>query len=390
MTRPALPHLALPLTALLLAVPAAAQTQPAPAFGGWSFGAVLDVAATSRALELGARDQGLQLGHSDLTASGPLGRHLLARITGVVATHDGDLEKAIEEAFVETTTLPLGLGARAGRFASQVGYLNEYHPHADDFVERPLLYRAFLGGHWYDDGLRVNVTLPTGLYWMVGAEVFRGRQLVPEADPDVGGAGAFTLATKIGGDLGRSHSWQLGLSYVHSRRIAAQEEAHGHDEEEAHDEAEEAHDHAHHHGARFGGEHLWLVDATWKWAPDGNSRDRQLRVTLEAARVTGINRYATSQSHDAVSLAVVWRFDPNWEVGARVDRLRVAIPHDDHFHDGELNEQALMVAWKPSHRQSLRLQLTRQTGAVGFEEPAAHSVALQYVLSFGAHAAHAY
>ena len=51
---------------------------------------------------------------------------------------------------------------------------------ADDFVERPLLYRAFLGGHWNDDGLRLNLTLPTATYWMVGAEAFRGRRLVAE------------------------------------------------------------------------------------------------------------------------------------------------------------------------------------------------------------------
>jgi len=370
----------------LLTTGSVAHAQSTPTGENWRFGAVLDLATTSRALELGARDQGLQLGHSDLTASGPLGRHLRAQVTAVVATHDGEVETGIEEAWIETRTLPAGLSARAGRFASQIGYLNAQHPHADDFVERPLLYRAFLGGHWFDDGLRVNLTLPTGLYWMVGAEAFRGRKLLPEADSDVGGAGAFTLVTKIGGDIDPSNSWQLGLSYLKSRRIAALEEEHEHDGEEGEDHA-----HHHHHGAEFGGEHLWLVDATWKWAPNGNNRERQLRVTLEAARVSGINAFATSgERHDAWSLAAVWRFDPNWEVGARVDQLRVSMPHDDHFHPGRLHEQAVMVAWKPSHMQSLRLQLSRQNGAVGFEEPAKHSVALQYVLAFGAHGAHAY
>lgn len=375
-------------SATLATMAAVTQAQPASSTDGWQFGAVLDLAATSRALELGSRDQGLQLGHSDLTASGPLGRHLRAQVTAVVATHDGEVEKGIEEAWLETRTLPAGLSARAGRFASQIGYLNAQHPHADDFVERPLLYRAFLGGHWFDDGLRVNLTLPTGLYWMVGAEAFRGRKLVPEADPDVGGVGAFTLVTKIGGDIDRSNSWQLGLSYLKSRRIAALEEEHEHEGEEG-GEHDAGHDHA--HGAEFGGRHLWLVDATWKWAPDGNNRERQLRVTAEAARVSGINASATAgQRHDAWSLATVWRFDPNWEVGARVDRLRVSMPHDDHFHPGRLSEQAVMVVWKPSHLQSLRLQFSRQSGAVGFEEPAKRSVALQYVLAFGAHGAHAY
>ena len=149
----------------------------------WGVGAVLDVAHTSRGLALGQREKGLQLGHSDVSASGPLGQALEARFTVAAHAHDGKVEAELEEAYVQTRTLPAGLQVRAGRFPSQIGYLNEQNPHADDFVERPLLYRASLGGHWFDDGVRVNLTLPTAQYWMVGAELFRGRKLVPEADP---------------------------------------------------------------------------------------------------------------------------------------------------------------------------------------------------------------
>lgn len=381
-----------PLTiAATLLTATAAQAQTAPASESWQFGAVLDATATSRALELGTRDQGLQLGHSDLTAAGPIGRHLRAQITGVLETHDGQLESAFEEAWLETRTLPLGLTARVGRFASQIGYLNQQHPHADDFVERPLLYRAFLGGHWNDDGVRLNLTLPTRLYWMLGAEAFRGRRLIAETDEPVNGAGAFTLTSKLGGDFDRSNSWQLGLSYLKSRRIAALEahEEHGEEEEAGHEEHDE---HAHHdHGAAFGGRHTWMVDATWKWAPLGNNSDQQVRVTFEAAHISGINRFATSQDrHKAYALSAAWRFHPNWETGIRFDQLRVAMPHGDHFHDGRLNETALMLAWKPSHGQSLRLQVTTQDRAVGFEHPARRAVQLQYVVAFGAHGAHSY
>lgn len=371
----------------LLAASPAAQAQPRDSGAAWQFGAVIDLASTSRELELGGRSAGLQLGHSDLTASGPVGRHLAAQLTSVVATHDGTVETGIEEAWVQTRTLPGGVVARAGRFASQVGHLNSQHPHADDFVERPLLHRALLGGHWFDDGVRVNLTLPTAQYWMVGAELFRGRKLVPEADPPRGGAGAATLVARTGGDLGRAHSWQLGLSYLHNRRTAAVED------EEEHGAAHEGegHDQDHGHGARFGGRRTWMLDATWKWAPGGNNREQQLRLTLEAARVSGVAPHAGSgQRHDAVALSAVWRFDPHWEAGARIDQLRVSMPHEDHFESGRLRERAVMLAWKPSHMQSLRLQLSRQGGALGFESPARRSVALQYVVSLGVHGAHAF
>ena len=79
---------------------------------GWQFGAVLDITHTSQALAQGSRDKGLQLGHSDLSAAGPLGAWLKAQVNAVVATHEGKLEKDIEEAWIQTTRLPGGRQAR--------------------------------------------------------------------------------------------------------------------------------------------------------------------------------------------------------------------------------------------------------------------------------------
>lgn len=375
--------------ALLVLTAGGAQAQGrTPTYQDWQFGAVLDLTQTSRPLALGGRDQGLQLGHSDLSASGPLGGWLRAQATATVATHEGKLEKGIEEFWVETTRLPAGLQLRAGRFASQIGYLNQQHPHADDFSERPLLYRAFYGGHWNDDGLRLNLTLPTSFYWMVGAEFFRGRKLVAEAaEGSASGLGVSTLSTKLGADLNRNHSWQLGLSHIHNRREAAPEEdheAHGHG-------AEHGHEHHHHHGAQFSGRKTWLVDGTWKWAPDGNNREQQVRLGFEAARITGLNRFARgSDKHEANALSAVWRFQPSWEVGARSDWLRARQPHGDHFHSMLLREQSLMLAWKPTHMQTLRLQYSRQHDAHEVENPSRRTLQLQYVMAFGAHGAHSF
>jgi len=350
--------------------------------GAWQFGAVLDVAATSRALALGQRDQGLGLGHSDLTARGPLGSLFEAQGTVAAHTHDGKLEAELEELWLQTRRLPWGLQLRGGRFASQIGYLNEQHPHADDFVERPLLYRAFLGGHWFDDGLRLNWTAPTDLYLRLGVEAFHGRQLVNEAvsSPTIG---ALVVSGKTGGDLGRAQGWQFGVGYLYNRREAVVEE-----------EGEDAgggHDHEHAHGASFSGKGMWLLDVAWKWAPEGNNRIRQLKVVAEYARVDDPNRYARAGDfHQSTTLGVVWRFLQDWEVGARTDWLQVRVPHGDHFHDGRLREHALMVAWKPTHTQAIRLQFTSQRDAEGIENPARQSVQLQYVLGIGAHGAHAF
>lgn len=357
----------------------ATGTTPAAAGQGWSFGAVLDIGYTSRPLALGLRDKGLQLGHSDITASGPLGPYLRAAIGAAFATHEGEFEREIEEAYLETTALPAGLQLRAGRFASQVGYLNEQHLHADDFTERPLLYRAFFGGHWFDDGVRLNWTAPTPFYLMLGAEAFGGKQLVAENAGSNRWPGVATLVAKTGADFGRNSSWQLGLSLMKSRREALVEE---------HAEGEEEH---HEHGAHFSGRRTVMLDATWKWAPNGNNREKQLRLNLETARISGINRFSQAgETHTAHAITAVWRFNPSWEAGIRADWLRAQEPHEEGFEPARLQERSVMVAWKPSHLQTLRLQLTQQRKAVGFDDAAKRSVQLQYVISFGAHGAHAY
>lgn len=367
---------------------ASAQTKAEPAAEAWQFGVVVDVAVTSRERALGEREQGLALGHSDLVASGPLGRHLEALLGVSVHSHEEKIEGELEEAWVQTRTLPAGFQMRLGRFLSQIGYLNEQHPHADDFVERPLLYRAFLGGHWFDDGVRLNWTAPTDLYLRLGLEAFNGKHLIEETLSDRR-PGILTGTLKMGGDIGVSQSWQMGASYVHNRREALQEAEHESEGEEGHDE--HGHDHAHAHGAQFSGKRMWLLDAAWKWAPDGNNREQQLKLVAEYARITDLNRFAVSSDrHEAFSLMGVWRFRPDWEVGLRTDWLEARAPHEDHFHNARLREHALMLAWKPTHQQTLRLQLSRQEDAQGVEHPARHAIQLQYVLGFGAHGAHAY
>ncbi len=382
---------------------ASAQTvaptpRPMPT-SGWQFGAVIDTAYMGKGVPLGLRYEGLGLGHSDLLARGSLGRHLAGEAILVGATHEGKLERKVEKFFVQTRTLPAGLQARAGRFASQVGYLNEQHPHADDFVERPAMYRAFLGHHYFDDGLRLNWTAPTPFYLQLGMEALSGRKLSPEGVRRSRN-GVTTFTSKFGSDIGTNQAWQAGASLLINRRasVAAHDDhdqAHGHADH--HDDHHEdhghglGHDHAHGHGAAFAGRRLAMFDLAWKWAPNGNPRQQQVRVVLEHARLSGLQDAALmGRRHEGSSLSVVWRFRPDFEAGVRADRLRAGFAHDDHGDPARLNEQAMMLAYKPSHRQTLRLQWTTNRDAQGFDHVARRLVSLQYVVAFGAHGAHSF
>jgi hypothetical protein len=71
-----------------------------------------------------------------------------------------------------------------------------------------------------------------------------------------------------------------------------------------------------------------MIGFTWKWAPGGNHRGQQVRAGFEAARITDLNRCATSQDrHEANSIRAVRRFRSDWELGARADWLLVRIAH---------------------------------------------------------------
>lgn len=376
------------LGSVLFGTSYAQEARPA---ANWQVGVVLDGASSSRALELGARDQGLGLGHSDLLVRGALNEHFSGEAILGFHTEDKEalkLRRHVEKAWVQTRTLPHGLQVRAGRFASQIGYLNELHPHTDDFTERPLLYRGLLGGHWYDDGVRLNWTAPTALYLRFGTEVFSGKKLVSKATADSIPQVA-TLNMKMGNDIGKNSSWQWGLSHMNNRREAVVE---------MHDPSAETHSHT----ANFTGKKMWLSDLVWKWSPDGNNRNQQIRVNWEYAQVSALNRYADpSMRHRASSLAAVWKFNQAWEVGVRTDWLHVNKPENDGgqvlFAAGRLQERAMMLAYKPTHRQTLRLQVTQQSasgrndeGEAIFANPAKRSIQLQYVIGFGAHGAHSY
>ncbi len=58
----------------------------------------------------------------------------------------------IEEAFAQTSALYDGLNIKMGRFFSEIGYLNNQHAHAWDFAGAPLIYRAFFGDQYGNDG----------------------------------------------------------------------------------------------------------------------------------------------------------------------------------------------------------------------------------------------
>ncbi|TGN39252.1 hypothetical protein [Marinobacter confluentis] len=330
---------------------------------------------------LSHREKGIGLGHSELSLSAPIDDLFEGRLTAALESHEGETEVGLEEAFLQTTGMPYNLSVRGGRFFSQVGYLNGRHLHEDDFVERPAAYRALLGSHYFDDGLRLNLLLPTPVYWQIGAEAFNGNGL-SEGDEDIG---VYTINTRIGSDISTSQSWQAGLSYLRNRQLHD-----GEHEEEHGGEHEEHEEHGHGgHGAEYLGENLYMADLVWKWAPDGNNRSQQLTLSGEYLYADELGEHASSDDrHEGWYASAVYQFAPQWSVGVRHGQVELKEAHGDHFDDQNLEETDVMLGWSRSHFSTVRLQYTHQE-ADGFEK-ADNTVMLQYVMSFGAHGAHGF
>src|SRR5438034_1538665 len=79
--------------------------------------------------------------------------------------NDNETDVEVEEAFMQTTSLPFNLQLKGGQFFAAFGRLNPTHPHTWDFADTPLVNGLFLG----PDGLRgvgaqASWTLPLPWY----------------------------------------------------------------------------------------------------------------------------------------------------------------------------------------------------------------------------------
>lgn len=342
---------------------------------------------------LAESQEGFGLGETELAISANIDDMFYGKVTAVVESHGGETELNLEEAFIQTMAMPAGFSIRGGRFLSDIGYLNNQHLHSDFFTDRPIVYRAFLGGHYFDDGVRLNYVAPTDLYWTMGIEAFKGdsmRAADEHGEREFETVGVYTLYSKMGGDIGDNSSWQAGLSYL--RNENGQVSAHGvGDVNQA--PAEEGDDHG--HVAAYTGKNTYGADFVYKWAPNGNYKYQNLTLSGEYFRVTDFTP-AELNPEDAPSkdyhqgwyLSSVYQFTPSWSAGVRYGEVDTQALEEEHFLGQKLKESEVTLAWHSSHFSTVRFQYTHQKGTNfdGIEDD--NIFTIQYIMSLGAHGAH--
>lgn len=341
-----------------------------------------DIAGFAIGEEAERGKEGLGIDETEMNFSANVDTLFRGNATIALHEHEGETEVEIEEAYVETTALPYGLQGKAGRFFPELGYLNSHHTHADDFADRPLPTRAFLDGNYGDDGAQLSIVLPTDLYSEIGGGIYRGDDF-PAGGANGSDIGSWTAYGRIGGDIGDDTSWRLGLSTL---QVDGGERS------------------GNEGNVIFKGDSsLYIADARLVYAPTGNNAEQEISLqgeyfyrdedgTYEDADAgTGAIGYDDRQS--GWYAQGVYKFYPQWRVGARYSQLYAGgLPSglsgsalDDSGHDPWT--ASAMLDWSNSEFSRARIQYNREELADG---QADDQIILQYIMSLGAHGAHAY
>lgn len=105
-------------------------------------------------LEAGGHDpqgRGFSVPNVELIISGALQPWLTAEVRIVTfISHEGETEVELEEAFVRSLSLPIGMELTAGQFFTPFGRINPTHPHAWAWLDQPVINSRVFGG----DGMR--------------------------------------------------------------------------------------------------------------------------------------------------------------------------------------------------------------------------------------------
>jgi hypothetical protein len=300
---------------------------------------------------------------------------------------------AVEEAYGLFTALPDGIAPKFGRFLSSIGYLNDQHQHAWDFYDAPLVYQAFLGGQYQNNGLQVKWVAPTDTFIEFGGEVGSGEGF-PGTSRNKNGTGNGNAYVHAGGDLDASNNWRAGISYLQTaakNRDYSQTDIAGNDAQLSF----------------TGRSQLAIADFVWKWAPNGNAMDRNFKLQGEYfwRRERGDLTYSGTAAPGPVQTSDyrsnqsgfyvqgIWQFLPTWRVGARYDWLNPGSvdygANGAYLANGSFNPQrtAVMLDWTPSEFSRFRVQFQQAKLRPDLTD---NELFVQYILTLGAHGAHKY
>lgn len=373
-----------------------------------------------------ANDVGqLQLGDHDPSQRGFTLQNLEATFTGAVDPYlrgqssivfgidpDGETKLEVEEAYLETMSLPGNLQLRAGQFFTEFGRLNPTHPHTWDFVDQPLVNGRFFGPDGLrNPGARLSWLAPTPFYseFYLAVQNSQGEtahsfRSTHEGDPFLGRAAPEAGRLKSFGDLLFVPRYALAFDLTPSQTVLAGASAAL--------------------GPNASGSstdtQIYGIDLFWKWKPVTHSGGFPFVSWQSEAMLRRYQAGAFSEDLDGNGWIdagepdwngdgivdsigretltdygfysqLAYGFRKGWVAGLRGDYVTPDRPgRYEAVFDADLDRATRWrispnVTWYPSEFSKLRLQYNyNDRDQIGAD----HSVWLQFEFLLGAHAAH--
>lgn len=312
---------------------------------------------------------------------------------------EGESFVELEEAWLETVSLPENLQVRAGQYLTEFGRINTQHPHSWGFVDAPLVSARYLGPDGLrNPGARLSWLVPTPFY----SELFGGVQnsqgeTANAFRDDHGGAGFLGRVNTQGevqslGDMLYTTRYAASFDVTDTQTLLAGA------------------------SAAFGPNgsgtdtdtQLYGVDVYWKWKP-ANAHAGFPFVSWQTEAMVRKYQAGASTSLDlngdtildsvpgetltdwGAYSQLLWGFTPGWVAGLRGDYLTHSDLAQYEVLYGPDPERATRwriapnLTWYPTEFSKIRLQYNYDDrDGIGVD----HSVWLQFEFLLGAHAAH--
>ena len=305
--------------------------------------------------------------------------------------NDNGTEVEVEEAFLQTTSLPFNLQLKAGQFFAAFGRINPTHPHTWDFADDPLVHGRLLG----PDGLRgvgaqISWTLPLPWYSQLIFAVQNGRGGTGYSFRNPGDNGIFfgrmTTDRELRGlqDFVWIPRWENSVDLSPTQVVlAGVSGAFGSNETGANARTQ-----------------IYGADFLYKWKsshaeggfPFVKWQTEAMYRRFEAGRGVDESFPVAETFHDwGMYSQVLWGFKKGWVAGVRGDYLHMT---DSEFTD-DLDRQSRWrisanLTWYPTEFSKIRLQYNHDFLEENFFLAGrdVDSVFLQFEFILGSHGAH--
>jgi hypothetical protein len=287
---------------------------------------------------------------------------------------------SIEELYAVTTFLPAGLQIKGGKFKSNFSRLDAQHPHAWDFYDIALPYRAFFGdeGLGGQKGVQFTYLPPLSVYTLIGVEGFQGENDLFFGNEAAEGPHAMTAFAKFSIDLSDNSTLYFGPSLLYGKTktqdVIPGEEVNGYNT-------------------------LYEMEGVWKWKPDNRKtltiQGEYLFLANRSGNATNLTTMAVEsllRKQDGFYVQTMYRFN-RWGLGARYDMLN-AFANTFQLAgvqqlSGTPRRETITAEFNASEFTRIRLQLAHDCSYPSYGRTNNEAI-LQFLFGIGAHAAHAF